>query len=46
VHGSKGGESEVPREKLVTALRKDSTLIDTRAAKAAELRITHELPLS
>jgi hypothetical protein len=46
VHGSKGGESEVPREKLVTELRKDSTLIDTREAPAAELQLTQEVQLS
>lgn len=45
VHGSKGGESEVPRKKLVDTLGKESTLIDTRDTKAAELRITQELSL-
>jgi hypothetical protein len=45
VHGSEGAGTEVPRQKLVDALNAESTLIDTRAAKASELRITQELTL-
>ena len=45
VHGSKASGTEVPRKKLVDALDKDSTLLDTRAAAAAELRITQQLSL-
>jgi hypothetical protein len=45
VHGSGDRNTEVPRETLVTSLRKDSTLIDTREAKAGDLRITQELTL-
>ena len=45
VHGSEDAHTEVPRQVLVNALEKDSTLIDTRKTEGADLRITHDLAL-
>lgn len=44
VHGSEGGESEVPRGKLVTALKANATLMDTREVPADQLSVARTVP--
>ena len=46
VHGSVDDRTEVPRHTLVDALTAESTLVDTRAAPANALRVTHEIVVS
>ncbi|MFN7913693.1 MAG: hypothetical protein U0Q55_00025 [Vicinamibacterales bacterium] len=46
VHGSKDAGTEVPRKLLVDALKKETTLIDTRDSDPDDLRVTHDLALN